>query len=191
MTTMMRGIKEELYDIDHIVPESQGGPDEFYNKILTKKEFNRDHKKGMTPYEYFHARDNWRRFVEVLDQLPFPSADRLGVNNLKRNLMTTPDAVARVSKKTDLQATGYIEKSAQTLVNLVFGWQEAQLEGSKRRIVCVPGSYTARLRSRYQVNELLYSATDLKSEEQNEAGAKKTKKSYRRLRTGPITNTIF
>jgi CRISPR-associated endonuclease Csn1 len=174
-STMMRGIANELYDIDHIIPEAQGGPDEFYNRVLTKKEFNQKHKKNMTPYDYFHSRDDWRRFLDVLDQMPFPSADRLGVGNFKRNLMTSPNAADLVSKKTDLQATGYIEKSAQTLINLVFGWKESQLEGSTRHVVCVPGSLTAKLRARNQINELLYPRADQKSASSKSSDAKKPK----------------
>jgi CRISPR-associated endonuclease Csn1 len=169
--TMMRGIKNGLYDIDHIVPETMGGPDEMFNKVLTRKEQNRNKKRKQTPFQMFGDSPHWRRYLEVIDQLPESKDTRLGISQFTRKLLVDPKAEELVSKRTDLQATGYIEKAAQNLVNFAFGWTESQVPGSTRHVVCIPGSMTARVRARVQVNALLYPISN-KSLAEKKSGTK-------------------
>lgn len=176
--TMMRGIKNGLYDIDHIVPETMGGPDEMFNKVLTRKEQNRNKKRKQTPFQMFGDSPHWRRYLEVVDQLPESKDTRLGISQFTRKLLVDPKAEELVAKRTDLQATGYIEKAAQNLVNLAFGWTESQVAGSTRHVVCIPGSMTARVRARAQVNALLYPIGSKGSaDKKSEAKGKKAKTS--------------
>jgi CRISPR-associated endonuclease Csn1 len=161
--SMLSGIKKGIYDIDHIVPEEMGGPDEIFNKILTRKELNRDKKKRMTPFEWLSDSDKWDDYVRIVANLPSPTDSRPGIGNFTRRLLTSKDADDLVSKRTDLQATGYIEKAAQNLICLAFGWPDSQLKGSSRHVVCVPGRMTARVRAKCELNQILYPKPEMNS----------------------------
>ena len=59
------GEKLEQYEIEHIVPDSQGGSNAFYNFVLTTKKTN--NKKGeRTPYEWLKNSEEWELIVSEL-----------------------------------------------------------------------------------------------------------------------------
>ena len=150
---------EELvnYDIDHIVPVSSGGADSLSNKVVTARELNQSHKKDKTPYECFF--DDKSKWTDFLENIKNAGIDK---NSKKYLFLTSKDAVAKAKSESDLQATRYIEKLAQKLISLYFGWGE-QTAGDRRRMFVCTGGLTAKIRSRYGLNRLLHK--DLNKEE--------------------------
>jgi CRISPR-associated endonuclease Csn1 len=152
---MMAGITSGLYDIEHIVPVALGGPNELYNKVLTHRKHNRDQKGNRTPYHWLHGGENWGTYLDKVKNLPERNGSSPGLSRLTKKLLTASDAEDLVSRKTDLQATSYMEKAAQQLIYGIFNWK-SPLDGGKRHVVCVPGGITARLRRERDLDRLLY-----------------------------------
>jgi len=173
---MMSGIQSGIYDVDHIVPEALGGPDELYNKVLTRKETNRFQKGNLTPHQWLHQSGRWGAYLDLVIQMPDKTGDRPGLSKLTKRLLNSPDAESLVNKKTDLQATGYIEKSAQNVIYGTFGWSLPMDGGvGTRHVVCVPGGMTARYRRMVKLDPLLYPQADDAGPAQADARRKKLK----------------
>lgn len=145
------------YDIDHIVPVSRGGADSLANKVVTARNLNQNHKKDKTPYEWlFDDKSKWADFLENIKNAGIDK------NSKKYLFLTSKDAVSQAKSLKDLQATRYIEKLAQKLISLYFGWGE-QTTGDKRRMFVCTGGLTAKIRGQYGLNRLLHK--DLSKEE--------------------------
>lgn len=145
------------YDIDHIVPVSRGGADSLANKVVTARNLNQNHKKDKTPYEWlFDDKSKWADFLENIKNVGIDK------NSKKYLFLTSKDAVSQAKSLKDLQATRYIEKLAQKLISLYFGWGE-QTTGDKRRMFVCTGGLTAKIRGQYGLNRLLHK--DLSKEE--------------------------
>lgn len=173
---MMSGIQSGIYDVDHIVPEALGGPDELYNKVLTRKETNRFQKGNLTPHQWLHQSGRWGAYLDLVNQMPDRTSDGPGLSKLTKRLLSSPDAESLVNKKTDLQATGYIEKSAQNVIYGTFGWSLPMDGGAgTRHVVCVPGGMTARYRRMVKLDPLLYPQADDAGPAQVDARRKKLK----------------
>lgn len=147
----------ENYDIDHIVPTSKDGADSFANKIVTSKELNQSKKGNRTPYEWlFNDKAKWADFLGNIKNAGIDE------KSTKYLLLTSKDAIEKTRILKDLQATRYIEKLAQKLISLYFGWGE-QTAGDKRRMFVCTGGLTSKIRSKYGLNRLLHK--DLTKEE--------------------------
>lgn len=142
------------YEIDHIVPRENGGPDSYINKVLTSRNNNSD-KGKRTPYEWLNNSDKWNEYMERVDGLK-------SMSDKKKQLLTSANAAELVDKYTQLANTAYISKLAQKIVYLFFGWPELT-EGSKRRVLVSNGGLTGKMRKRYELNRLLH--TGLSDEE--------------------------
>jgi CRISPR-associated endonuclease Csn1 len=149
----------EEYEIDHIVPRRKGGSDSMVNYILTKREFNQD-KEGSTPYEWFQKKrtKDWDSYLKNVDEIF--SKDKKKVNLL------ISDNVELNSRKTDLQATSYVEKDAQYLSSLYFEWG-LNTKDDKKKILFYTGAETASVRKSLELNRILFA--DLTDEEYKEA----------------------
>jgi CRISPR-associated endonuclease Csn1 len=166
----------DQYEIDHIVPRAQDGSDSLVNFILTKGKFNQD-KGDLTPYEYFHKKRNtndWDSYVKNVTKI-FDSDKN---NKTKIDLLISDKAVDTEKKKTDLQATSYIEKVAQRLTSLYFNFGMGTKD-DKRRIQFFTGGETANVRSKLNLNKLLYS-TDEEYNKAKEAGLKEKNRKNKR-----------
>lgn len=136
-------------EIDHIVPRSIGGPDAFYNLILTSKESNGD-KFNRTPWRWFKE-------CKTLEWDNYESRVK-GCKNMserKKLLLTHPNAEQLVEQTRDLNDTAWIARIAQKVVRLHFGWSHESTAGAKQRIRTVNGGLTARIRRRYALDALL------------------------------------
>jgi CRISPR-associated endonuclease Csn1 len=162
--------KLDQYEIDHIVPRRKGGSDSMVNYILTKREFNQD-KEGSTPYEWFHKKraGDWDSYLKNVDEIF--CKDKNNKNKNKVNLLISDKAIELNSRKTDLQATSYIEKDAQYLSSLYFGWG-LNTKDDKKKILFYTGAETASVRKNLELNRILFADPDLTDEEY-----KKTKQS--------------
>ncbi|MFA5646414.1 MAG: type II CRISPR RNA-guided endonuclease Cas9 [Candidatus Ratteibacteria bacterium] len=150
---MLQETEIENYEIDHIYPKARGGSDVFFNKILTTRTKNQE-KDDKTPYEWLHNSDFWEAFLSLVKE-----------NNLhkkKKNLLTSENADELNEKYADLAATAYVAKLCQRIVSLYLGWPHL-VPGSERKILVSNGGYTAKIRRRYRLDQLLH--PDLSPEE--------------------------
>jgi CRISPR-associated endonuclease Csn1 len=160
----------ESYEIDHIVPRACGGSDSYVNFILTKKELNKD-KGNLTPFKWFHRKrpDDWKKYLKnVLDFAKHA--------NVKKIELLTSDKAAELEKrKTDLQATSYLEKLAQTIAGLYFGFG-INTKDDTRKIQFFSGGETANVRKNLDLNETLYQTKeDFKEAKKNGLSEKNRK----------------
>ncbi|GHT17159.1 hypothetical protein AGMMS49573_08490 [Endomicrobiia bacterium] len=144
------------YEVDHIVPRARGGSDSLLNFVLTKRKLNAG-KSNLTPYEWFHKERNadWDSYIKNVKDI-FGSDKR---NNKKIKLLISDKAAELESKKTALQATCYLEKLAQSIAGLYFGFG-INTKGDNKKIVFFTGGETANVRSKLELNELLYANKD-------------------------------
>ncbi len=147
------------YEIDHIVPRSQGGPDAAVNYILTTKTTN-DEKGKRTPFEWLSDTEGWDAYVGRV------KSRQTALRNKKVRLLLLPEAAELADKYTALAETAWIAKLAQTLACLHFGWKNGNDEQGKKRVTVISGGLTARIRRKYKLNSLL--AEEGVSEEESE-----------------------
>jgi len=139
------------YEIEHIVPESRGGPDSLINKVLTTKAANRE-KADRTPYEWLSATAGWDAYVNRV------RSRSLALRNKKVQLLISPNAEDLAERYTALAETAWIAKLAQTIVGLHFGWRNGvDYSGPQaiKRVLVVSGGLTGRIRRRYGLNRIL------------------------------------
>lgn len=139
------------YEIEHIVPESRGGPDSLINKVLTTKAANRE-KAERTPYEWLSATAGWDAYVNRV------RSRSLALRNKKVQLLISPNAEELAERYTALAETAWIAKLAQTIVGLHFGWRNGvDYNGPQaiKRVLVVSGGLTGRIRRRYGLNRIL------------------------------------
>lgn len=160
------------YEIDHIVPQAQGGSDSFLNFVLTKERFNKA-KQDSTPYEWFQKtrKDDWETYVKNVREI-------YKNNGKKSNLLISDKASEYEKRKTDLNATMYIEKAAQKIVAFCFGFG-INTAGDKKRIFFYTGEKVANVRSQLKLNELLYPSYEEYKKAQ-EAGLKEKNRKNKR-----------
>jgi CRISPR-associated endonuclease Csn1 len=136
------------YEVDHIVPRSQGGPDAMVNYILTTKTTN-DEKGNRTPFEWLSATAGWDAYVNRV------KGRQTALRNKKVRLLLLPDAAELADKYTALAETAWIAKLAQTLAGLQFGWKNGNDDQGRKRVTIISGGLTARIRRKYKLNSLL------------------------------------
>ncbi|MCL2799806.1 MAG: hypothetical protein FWD54_05995 [Endomicrobia bacterium] len=142
----------QKYEIDHIIPQKLGGSDSFVNFILTKNALNQA-KGRRTPYQWLQTSSNWQTYlsnVEAFSKFASPK---------KIELLTSDKAIELEKRKTDLQATSYLEKLAQQITGLYFGFG-INTKDDKKRILFYTGGETANVRSKLDLNEILYSSKE-------------------------------
>jgi len=149
--------KIDDYEIDHIVPREDGGPDSYINKVLTSRK-NNDDKGKRTPYEWLSKTENWKAYFERVK-----SSKTISRN--KKDLLVSSNAKELVEKYTQLAETAYIAKLSQKICHLFFGWEQGT-EGSKRKVIVANGGLTAKMRNAYNLNKILH--TGLSDEEYKE-----------------------
>ena len=138
------------YDVDHIVPRSMGGPDAYYNFVVTKRETNHSEKKEQAPWEWLSKKEGWDAYVERVNNAIGPA----GITQKKARLLISEDAPEMVSRYQTLAETAWIAKLAQTVTCLHFGWP-LNFKGINRRIVTLPGGLTNKTARRYKLYSLL------------------------------------
>lgn len=191
----------DQYDIDHIVPRSQGGADSYVNKVLTKRTLN-EAKGGRTPYEWL-SEDSaaWSQFLTNVKQ----ARGKNGLSDYKVELLTASYAAELEKSRGDLQATAYLEKLAQRIIALHFGWG-LNAKDEARHIFVASGGQTAYIRRVFRLDRLLHKAetkesfSKLVAERELEKKNRANKKHHaldalvlsiiREVRYNPTTDTI-
>lgn len=144
--------KLDDYVIDHIVPRAKGGPDAMVNYVLTTHETN-EAKGDRTPFEWLRSAPDWDAYNKRV------AARAHTLRNKKVQLLTREDAPELVQRYTALAETAWVSKLAQAIVNLTFGWTNANDEEGRKRVIVVSGGLTARVRRKYSLDKLLYTNT--------------------------------
>ncbi|MDD5199987.1 MAG: HNH endonuclease domain-containing protein [Terrimicrobiaceae bacterium] len=138
----------ENYEVEHIVPRSQNGPDAMVNYVLAHRQCN-DNKSEHTPYEWLRLGGEWDAYAERV------STYATTLRNKKVQLLLREDAPELVQRYTALAETAWISKLAQTVISLHFGWQNGNDAEGTKRVTIVSGGLTGRVRRRYKLNSLL------------------------------------
>lgn len=140
--------KLDQYEIEHIVPRSQGGPDAMVNYVLAHKECN-EAKDEQTPFQWKHGRDGWDGYKQIVER------HATTLRNKKVQLLLREDAPELVSRYTALAETAWISKLAQTIASLYFGWNNGNDSQGQKRVTIISGGLTARVRRKYRLNSVL------------------------------------
>lgn len=148
-----------------LVRLARGGADGYVNKVLTKRSLNVA-KTDKTPYEWLSAETvKWSAFLSNLKEIGINgSAQNGGLSEGKMELLISNEAVELEKRRNDLQTTTYLEKLAQQIAALHFGWGLNTL-GDKRRIFTANGGQTARICRAFGLDRLLHSAENFKKKE--------------------------
>ncbi len=111
----------EHYDIDHVFPTSQGGPDAYYNKVLTSHVVNQKQKADKLPCEFI---ENWNSYTQRIDTIyKDPKNSKRHLRKQKLLSATSRDeAEELIEKYTGLSGTSYIARLARDIVCARFGW---------------------------------------------------------------------
>ncbi len=141
----------ESYDIDHIFPKGDGGPDAYYNKVLTSGHVNRKLKGKRLPCECDFI--NWATLKTRLDPLS------LGKNKKKLLLASTREEAEELAEKyTGLAGTAHIARLARDIVCLRFGWQPGAKD-EQQRIFVISGGLTSKVAKKYELYKALGDGT--------------------------------
>jgi CRISPR-associated endonuclease Csn1 len=143
------------YEIEHIVPRSQGGPDAMINYVLAHHECNMA-KAEQTPFQWWHNNTSaksptisWDGYNRLVDSCA------TDLRNKKVQLLLREDAPELVDRYTALAETAWISKLAQTVASLTFGWTNGIDAEGRKRVTVISGGLTARVRRKYRLNSIL------------------------------------
>ena len=151
--------KLDEYEIEHIVPRAQGGPDAVINYVLTTHAANKE-KGNRTPFEWLSKTEAWNAYVERVRA-------RVGaLRNKKAKLLLSESAAELAEKYTALAETAWIAKLSRAILDVFFGWKNGVSPDGQKRITVVNGGLTARIRRKYKLNSLL--SSDAENEEEAE-----------------------
>ncbi|MEM6635986.1 MAG: type II CRISPR RNA-guided endonuclease Cas9 [Pseudomonadota bacterium] len=130
-------------DVDHILPYSRTLDDNFANRTLCLKEFNRQ-KTNRTPWESWGETPHWNTIAANLKNLPPNKAWRFA-----------PDAMERFEGENDFSARAL--KDTQYLSRIARIYLDALYDGAdgKSHVWVVPGKLTEMLRRHWGLNGLL------------------------------------
>ncbi|MDD9851504.1 MAG: hypothetical protein OXU94_07025 [Gammaproteobacteria bacterium] len=136
----------ESYEIDHIFPREDGGPDAYYNKVLTSRETNQQKGKHL-PCECGFI--NWSAFGTLVKGLP------LGKSKKKLLLASTrEEAEELVEKYTGLSGTAHIARLARDIACLRYGWQPGAA-GEQQHVFVFSGGLTSKVAKKYGLYKVL------------------------------------
>ncbi len=137
----------DSYQIDHIFPEAGGGPDAYYNKMLTSADVNVVQKGNRLPCECDFI--NWAAYKTRLNSLS------LGKNKKRLLLASTrEEAAGLVEKYTGLSGTAHIARIARDIVCLRFGWQPGE-KGKQQRVFVFSGGLTSKVAKKHDLYQAL------------------------------------
>lgn len=152
--------KLDEYEIEHIVPRSQNGPDAMVNYVLAHHECN-EAKDQQTPFQWWHNNQSqkapaisWDGYKKLVDSCA------TSLRNKKVQLLLREDAPELVERYTALAETAWVSKLAQTIASLFFGWKNGNDQQGRKRITIISGGLTGRVRRKYRLNSILNPCPD-------------------------------
>lgn len=138
----------DSFEVEHIVPRSQGGPDAMLNYALACRSCN-EQKGERTPFEWLRHGASWDAFEKRVN------SRATELRNKKVQLLLREDAPELVQRYTALAETAWISRLAQKIVWLHFGWRNGNDFEGKKRVTIISGGLTGRIRRKYRLNSLL------------------------------------
>ena len=136
-----------IYEIDHIFPQELGGPDAFYNIVLTTR--NTNEKKGkQLPCEC--------SFIEWNSYHTRVTSNKK-IDKQKKNILLASErgeATELIEKYTPLHATSYIARLARDIACLTFDWQPGAKD-ENQKIFVFSGAITSRIAKKYELHKVL------------------------------------
>ena len=136
------------YEIDHIFPQGSGGPDAFYNIVLTTRSIN-EQKGNRLPCECDFI--DWNSYRNTI------SNNKKNISEEKRNILlasTRDEAMELVEKYTPLHATSYIARLARDIACLCFNWQPGAKD-EDQKVFVFSGAITSRIAKKYELYQIL------------------------------------
>ena len=125
-------------DIDHIIPRSRGGSDDYMNKVLCFRNENKE-KGNKTPYEWLSGNaDRYEKICQNAKKLPYAKYRKFLMEKI-------PDAW-QTSKLNDTQHTSRIARKYLSQI----------VKNPKKDIICTKGIPTFILRDQWQLNQILH-----------------------------------
>jgi len=134
--------KDNLVQIDHILPYSRTFDDTYFNKTLVLSKYNQD-KGSKTPYEWLGKTEKWLEYKGFISNLDISEKKKENYLLLK----LTPE-IENDFRNQNLNDTKFISKY---LVSYI----KANLNVSK--VGCPSGSITGKLRNYWNLNGLTHS----------------------------------
>ena len=138
----------DIYEVDHILPESANGPDSLYNKVITFRDFRRDIKQNRIPFEVPEIQNQWEDYLERVKSI---------ADHKKRALLlatSLQQAQAEAEKYTSLAATAEVSRLARDIICLRLGWQPGE-SGVQQHVSIISGGLTNRVARKYQLYSIL------------------------------------
>jgi CRISPR-associated endonuclease Csn1 len=145
--------KLDEYEIEHIVPRSQSGPDAMVNYVLAHRQCN-EAKGELTPFQWKHGKEGWDGYKKLVDSCG------TALRNKKVQLLLREDAPKLVQRYTALAETAWVSKLAQTIASLFFGWENGNDKQGRKRVTVISGGLTGRIRRKYRLNSILNPCPD-------------------------------
>lgn len=143
------------FDIEHIIPFERCLDNSFVNKTLCHVDENRHRKRNRTPYEAYHATDEWDKIIGRVKV--FRGKAR---NEKLRRFQMTPEQVRPLLDdftQRQLNDTRWASKWAKRYLGLLYGGiDDKGIDASGRlRVQATQGHATAFLRNCWGLNTIL------------------------------------
>ncbi|MCX7977747.1 MAG: hypothetical protein N2578_01955 [Bdellovibrionaceae bacterium] len=160
------------YEIDHIVPRSFNGGNQWENLVLTHSETNRTQKGDRTPYQWLGSDpQRWREFNMRVRK-------NGNISKKKATILLSNEIPDIALSQRPLSVTAYAEKLAQRLVYIEMGWPlpfESNMIDTEQRVWVVPGTITASLGKKLRRSEILLNRREAENKDSNKKSEKERK----------------
>ena len=134
--------KNNIVQIDHILPYSRTYNDNYLNKTLVLTKENQE-KGNRTPYEWFGKTNKWNDYENYINSLAIPQKKK--DNYLLKKLDFETE---REMREQNLNDTKYISRELASLIKAYLNVEKVNM---------YPGSITSKLRARWGFNRLTHS----------------------------------
>ena len=137
----------QAYEIDHIFPQEYGGPDAFYNIVLTTRDINKKKDKQLPCECDFIDWGSYRTRIKGMKRM----------SKEKKSILLASirsEAEELIEKYTPLHATSYVARLARDITCLKFDWQPGA-EDEKQKVFVFSGAITSRVAKIYKLYRTL------------------------------------
>lgn len=159
----------DALEIDHIVPRSQINNNEWFNLVVVHDDCNQA-KGDRTPYQWLKedkgsiqggsagaSKYDWDKFKSIVKDLD-------GLNELKAEILISPNAEAQLSSRFELQETSYFARSMRHMCLTMFEWlsegKDPGNSGDGDRYLTTSGYLTSTLRHQFGLNGAMLNDID-------------------------------
>lgn len=156
--------------VEHMVPQTATICDEWYNLTVTRPSTN-SAKGTLIPFEFVLKEASKETRKDLLDN----ASACFGDKSLKYSIFSQPDARSLIDEKDKLQRTAYIARCIRYVCLLKFGWLSAEdrdpmhdkANEASRRYLTTNGGLTHRLRTAWELDDLLHDGIHLSKDDRS------------------------